>query len=126
MESTECINKKKMHQMQRLQTLIRCPERQAEAIASHYCCHALVAKQLLEAIELAKLHYTHRGFDNCNLTELIAQLTEQLKEGHLRDLGIELKWEVPVETETIHPWNQTVTEITICQTKKLKKIRRIR
>lgn len=126
MESTECINKKLMHQMRRLQTFIECPERQAEAIANHYCAHVHLAAQLREAVALAKGFFARTGTPSTKLDEFISHLCTQIKEGHFNDLGIELKWEVPVDPLIIHPWNQTITETVICQKRKMKKIRRIR
>jgi hypothetical protein len=64
------------------------PVYQAERIAKHYVAHAVVARQILELVEMCRFR------DESPATkDLIAMLVEQIKNNHAHELGIELKWE---------------------------------
>ena len=60
------------------------PTLQAELIAGHYARNALLALQLMAAIN-------NRPYGG-DPTGVIAHMHEQLKKNHLHDLGIALEW----------------------------------
>ena len=70
--------------------LASCPEVQYHAILMHYATHASIAIQAHKALKLVRQHpddMTTAGTDRT-----IVCIVEQLKKGHLSDLGIPLEW----------------------------------
>jgi len=66
------------------------PESVPEAIAKHYCAHAIVALQLLKLCDMRRnmkysLTITEQQLNDCD--SAIKELTEIIKRGHLSDFG---------------------------------------
>ena len=61
---------------------------QAERIASHYLSHAAHAQDILKIIELVR----YGGELNDDTKAAIKYLTDQIRNNHAHDLGIELSW----------------------------------
>lgn len=67
--------------------LARHPEAQAEAIACHYSRMAALAIHLRELTKIRRLNGPDKDTD-----AVIAMLTKDIQEAHLKDLGIPLEW----------------------------------
>lgn len=67
--------------------LARCPEAQAEAIAYHYTRLAALSIDLLELVKIRKY-----GGSSVSTGEAIRMVMEDIREAHLKDLGIPLEW----------------------------------
>lgn len=87
-----------LREIERLQTvhrLAKYPSAQAEALARHYLSMAQIAKDLKWLVDQERYapEVMVAGGEEC-----ILMLTNQIKEAHLKDLGIELKWETGERT----------------------------
>lgn len=67
--------------------LARNPEQQAEAIAYHYTRLAALSLNLLELVKIRKY-----GGTSVSTSEVIRMVMEDIREAHLKDLGIPLEW----------------------------------
>lgn len=80
-------------EIDRLQTVYRLakyPSAQAETLALHYLGMFNYAKQLLWLVDQARYAPETRSPE---WEECVSLHVEKIKEAHLKDLGIELKWE---------------------------------
>lgn len=79
--------------MEQQRELMRChPLARAERIAKYYLAHANLCLDILKAVELSRQCRT------IALDELLAHHVEVIAENHRNELGIELKWELPIAT----------------------------
>ena len=79
-----------MDMMLKYRMLSEHPQAQAEAIARHYLAHTNLALDLLNIIEVKRLAPTGAGTTSSD--DAIRYLVDEIKEGHARDLGIQLDW----------------------------------
>ena len=71
------------------------PETQAEAIAKHYVCLAMLALQTLEMIK-AREHGPCTGYkERLPIDDAIERNIKTIKDTHAHDFGIELEWRSP-------------------------------
>lgn len=83
-----------LHEIERLQTVYRLakyPSTQAETLARHYLSLAQTAKTLLYLVDQDKFAPETRSHPDWD--KMVQFYVAQIKEVHLKDLGIELKWE---------------------------------
>lgn len=69
--------------------LAKQPENQAEEIARHYLAHAMIAKQILELIDMRR-EFAPGTFAAADY--VINCLITQIKDDHRFDLGLALEW----------------------------------
>lgn len=78
-------------QSQAYERLSRHPEVQAEAIASHYRNYSAHAATLVKLVQMRR-ERVHAGMPNEEIDKAIEHFTNDLRRGHLQDLGIPLVW----------------------------------
>ena len=72
--------------------LARNPEAQAEAIAHHYTRLAALSVNLLELVKIRRQYPLRYGGELTDGT--IKMIMEDIREAHLKDLGIPLEWKI--------------------------------
>jgi len=87
-KTQSALNIELMERNRKINYLSRCgAKEQARVISKHYVSHFMIAKQLLNIVELSD------EFDNNKIiNEAIKYFIKQLKQAHLSEFEIELEW----------------------------------
>lgn len=86
--------KESLREIERLQTVYRLakyPSTQAETLARHYLGMVSYAKDLMWLVDQERYAPETR---TAEWEAVVTCLVRKIKEAHLKDLGIELKWEI--------------------------------
>jgi len=80
------------------------PETLPEAIAKHYCAHAMIALELAQLIKLRRSQWRH----DPEVNKLIEHMAEQIKTNHVHDFGTEL---IDTVSDKARAWQRYIDEI---------------